>query len=146
MGILDRIRKLLGRQKKRPEAGQQTAERPSESPPAREQQPTPPQPPSAAAEPAAFEGKGEDAVKLPVKRRILREEIEDPFSDREKEKIFQDGLDLITLFRKGEFGESEALRRQRSMVMKRLKRKKLEPEAVFCRDRSDGQLRAPISI
>jgi hypothetical protein len=61
-------------------------------------------------------------VKLPVKRHIPRK-IEDPFTKKEKSGIFQYNLDLIALFREGKLSETETVRRQRSLVGKRLKRK-----------------------
>ena len=87
------------------------------------------QPESNASEPSAKPEGNEperDGIKLPVKRHILKE-IEDPFNKKEQSRIFQENLDLIALFKEGEFSEEEALSRQRSAITARLKKKRIDP-------------------
>jgi hypothetical protein len=136
LGIFGRIRERLSRSKKAPEAERETNSAASE--------PMPPSPPPQTGDSPAektagnlqeedlgpkapkSENEPEEGIRLPVKRHVLRE-IEDPFSKKDQSRIFQENLDLIDLFKKGEFSESEALDRQRSAIIARLKRKRIDP-------------------
>lgn len=70
-----------------------------------------------------------NGIKLPVKRHIIKK-LEDPFSKKDKSRIFAENLDLIELFKKGEFSEKEILRRQRSAIKARLEKKRIDPGAA----------------
>lgn len=132
MGIFGRILDKIKNRKKKPEAGKIEPDSTSSSPLSPQSATSPVEKPAEAflkemsglkpeSEPG---GKG---VKLPVKKHILKEP-QDPFSKKEKSRIFADNLDLIELFKKGEFSEKEILRRQRSAIKARLKRKRIDPE------------------
>lgn len=137
MGILDRIWNKI-RHSENAEAGKEQPNSIASAPL------PPPQPHQTEARPA--EGPEGDfqkesfapktrtepeaqGVKLPAEKHILRE-IEDPFSKKDKSRIFQENLDLIALFKRGEFSEKEALHRQRSAIMARLERKHIDPETA----------------
>jgi len=132
LGIFGRLRERFGHSKKVPETDKKQRPFPTETKPL----PPPPVPhPAAQPEEKPVENPQKEThttktdaepeaggIKLPVKRHILRK-IKDPFTEKEKSGIFQYNLDLIALFREGKLSETETIRRQRSLVEKRLKRK-----------------------